>query len=224
MALVCRFIWRYCVKVVNCWEILNDRESLDFKRVVNIKCVNCGYEDEIILDSLDDLKDIKCSCIDKKDRHSEYLDSNMGLNLKLSKTYKKLEKSGLLSEDFDKYFKFKKYCLDNGYKPWYVIDRKDKNKKYSLDNILITCGKVKGNSDVSFDNIREASNSICLLENMTSRVLDSVNSLVDTVSKFDDNEYMDNDIIKEMKELSFEALKICRELKDDIDKLDVKFK
>ena len=47
---------------------------------------------------------------------------------------------------------------------------------------------------------------------------------MDTVSKFDDNEYMDNDIIKEMKELSFEALKICRELKDDIDKLDVKFK
>ena len=150
-----------CVKVANGWEVLDDRESLDFKRVVHIRCVNCGYEDEVILDSLDDLKDIKCSCIDKKDRHSEYLDSNMGLNLKLSKTYKKLEKSGLLSEDFDKYFKFKKYCLDNGYKPWYVIDRKDKNKKYSLDNILITCGNVSDSYNVEFSNIREASKSLC---------------------------------------------------------------
>lgn len=213
------------MKFVNSWEILDDRESLDFRRVVKIKCKDCGCEDEIIVDSLEDLKEIKCLCGEKsKDRHLEYLGGNMGLNLKLSQTYKKLEKDGLLSEDFDKYFKFKKCCLDNGYKPWYVIDRKDKKKKYSLDNISITCRSVKDDLEVRFSNIREASNSLCLLENMTNNVLKSVNSLVDTVNKFDDNEYIDNNIINEMKELSLEMLKICKELKSDIDSIDIKFK
>ena len=130
--------------VVN-WEILEDKESIDFRRFLKIQCRNCGAEHEIILYSIEELKDIVCSCKygEIKDRHLEYLDSNMGLDLKLSRIYKKLEKDKLLSKDFDSYFKFKKYCLSNGYKPWYVVDRKDKNKKYSFDNILITCGRIK---------------------------------------------------------------------------------
>ena len=59
---------------------------------------------------------------------------------------------------------------------------------------------------------------------MTNNVLKSVNSLVDTVNKFNDNEYMDNSIINEMKELSLEMLKICKELKNDIDSIDIKFR
>ena len=79
---------------INSWEILDNRESLDFRRVVHIKCKSCGFETELIVDSLDDLKDIKCNCNGGKvrGRHSEYLSSNMGLDLKLSNTYKKLER------------------------------------------------------------------------------------------------------------------------------------
>lgn len=96
---------------INSWEILDNRESLDFRRVVHIRCKSCGFETELIVDNLEDLKDIKCNCKGGRvrDRHSEYLSSNMGLDLKLSNTYKKLEKDNLLSDDFDMYFKFKKY-------------------------------------------------------------------------------------------------------------------
>lgn len=211
---------------INSWEILDNRESLDFRRVVHIRCKNCGFETELIVDNLDDLKDIKCDCNGGKarDRHSEYLNSNMGLDLKLSNTYKKLEKDNLLSDDFDMYFKFKKYCLDNGYKPWYAISRKDKNKKYSLDNILITCGDSGKKEGISFSSVREASNSLCLLENKTNNVVNSINSLVDTLEKFSDVYFVDIDIIEDMKRLGLELFKLSRELKEDIDSIDIKFK
>ena len=148
----------------------------------------------------------------------------MGLDLKLSNTYKKLEKDNLLSDDFDMYFKFKKYCLDNGYKPWYVISRKDKNKKYSLDNILITCGDSGKKEDICFSSVREASNSLCLLENKTNNVVNSINSLVDTLEKFSDVYFVDIDIIEDMKRLGLELFKLSRELKEDMDSIDIKFK
>lgn len=211
---------------INSWEILDNRESLDLRRIVHIRCKNCGLENELIVDSLEDLKEIKCDCNSGKvkDRHLEYLNSNMGLDLKLSNTYKKLEKDNLLSDDFDMYFKFKKYFLDNGYKPWYVISRKDKNKKYSLDNILITCDDSGKKEDISFNSVREASNSLCLLENKTNNVVNSINSLVDTLEKFSDVYFVDIDIIEDMKRLGLELFKLSRELKEDMDSIDIKFK
>ena len=208
------------------WEILEDKESIDFRRFLRIQCINCGEEHEVILDSIEKLKDIVCSCKDGeiKDRHLEYLDSNMGLDLKLSRIYKKLEKDKLLSKDFDSYFKFKKFCLDNGYKPWYVVDRKDKGKKYSFDNILITCGKIKKDMDLSFENIRKASNSLCLLENKSISLIQYINDYADLLDKFDNTDYVNSGNIDKIKNLSLELFKLSKELKKCIDTLDIDFR
>ena len=211
--------------VVN-WEILEDKESIDFRRFLRIQCINCGAEHEVILDSIEKLKDIACSCKDCKikDRHLEYLDSNMGLDLKLSRIYKKLEKDKLLSKDFDSYFKFKKYCLSNGYKPWYVVDRKDKNKKYSLDNILITCGKIKKDMGLSFENVRKASNSLCLLENKSISLMQCINDYADLMDKFASTDYVNKYNIDKIKNLSLELFKLSNELKKCVDTLDIEFR
>jgi hypothetical protein len=211
--------------IVN-WEILEDKESIDFKRFLKIQCRNCEAEHEVILDSVEKLKDIVCSCKDDeiKDRHLEYLDSNMGLDLKLSRIYKKLEKDKLLSKDFDNYFKFKKFCLDNGYKPWYVVDRKDKNKKYSFDNILITCGRIKKDMDLCFENVRKASNSLCLLENKSISLIQCINDYADLMDKFDNIDYVDRGNIDKIKNLSLELFKLSKELKKCIDILDIDFR
>ena len=211
--------------IVN-WEILEDKESIDFRRFLKIQCRNCGAEHEIILDNIKELKDIVCSCKDDeiKDRHLEYLDSNMGLNLKLSRIYKKLEKDKLLSKDFDSYFKFKRYCLDNGYKPWYLIGRKDKSKKYSFDNILITCGKIRKDMDLSFETVRKASNSLCLLENKSISLIQCINDYVDLMDKFDNIDYLDKCNIDKIKSLSLELFKLSKELKKCVDTLDIEFR
>lgn len=208
------------------WEILEDKESIDFRRFLRIRCINCGAEHELILDSIEELKDVVCSCqsCEVKDRHLEYLDSNMGLDLKLSRIYKKLEKDKLLSKDFDSYFKFKKYCLSNGYKPWYLVGRKDKNKKYSFDNILIACGKIRKDIDLSFENIRKASNSLCLLENKSISLIQYINDYADLLVKFDNTDYVNRGNIDKIKNLSLELFKLSKELKKCVDALDINFR
>ena len=89
---------------------------------------------------------------------------------------------------------------------------------------MITCGDSGKKEDISFDSVREASNSLCLLENKTNNVVNSINSLVDTLEKFSDVYFVDIDIIEDMKRLGLELFKLSRELKEDMDSIDIKFK
>ena len=63
-----------------------------------------------------------------------------------------------------------------------------------------------------------------LLENKTNNVVNSINSLVDTLEKFSDIYFVDIDIIEDMKRLGLELFKLSRELKEDMDSIDIKFK
>ena len=63
-----------------------------------------------------------------------------------------------------------------------------------------------------------------MLENKTNNVVNSINSLVDTLEKFSDVYFVDIDIIEDMKRLGLELFKLSRELKEDMDSIDIKFK
>lgn len=65
---------------------------------------------------------------------------------------------------------------------------------------------------------------MCLLENKTNNVVNSINSLVDILEKFSDVYFVDIDIIEDMKRLGLELFKLSRELKEDMDSIDIKFK
>jgi len=76
----------------------------------------------------------------------------------------------------------------------------------------------------NFENIRKASNSLCLLENKSISLIQYINDYADLLDKFDNTDYVNSGNIDKIKNLSLELFKLSKELKKCIDTLDIDFR
>lgn len=145
-------------KVIGRWKVEEVDYSIVTKKIkVRAYCVSCDNENIFELDNVKDLNNIYCnSCkgLDNEEKLGGTLNSKKGSSSvgtekvienekdryiinKLDRLWKdivKSDKNKVCSEWKDNLEEFKRWSHSNGYKPWKVLDRYDKNLGYTSDN------------------------------------------------------------------------------------------
>jgi len=181
--------------VIGRWKVMDCNYSVVLRKVVvKAVCVSCACERDFEVNKLNDLIDMPCYTCDNINNESKFENtlniykessSNSSNKLikserdryiieKLERQWKEIIKNKAIGvcEDWLNVENFKEWAINNGYKPWKVLDRYDKNVGYFPDNCYWRIDKRYTRSLNAMNEDNTVSNTVYYIKDISYSIED----------------------------------------------------